>query len=219
MSDADVNMIEETMDCIAYMRQHHPDHPLSAAENLNSQGHCFEWATTWTDIDRIAHKAQAYRDNVESAIASFGRDDREADPPIEESLPNQETNATDDDPWDIEFDLEVDTVLHPRRAVVYAEDATDDLRNMFKDYLTSANIHPQDPLTLPSGLMIQSSLQPLLKAQHRLLTSTTLVSILRVHRLFHHLSILHTFHFFGSGTFATSRRPSIARDLKMDPIS
>lgn len=203
MSSADIDTLAETHDCIAYMQQHHPDHPLSTPEKLNGAKCGFEWTVTWSDLDHVTAKAREYQDGVQSAIATLERSGDSLDAPdTSRSWPGGRLETLHVDPWAVDFDLDFN--LRASDVDVLDAKASDDLHGLVDAYLSSADITKETTNALPTALIVESSLQPMLKAQHTLLTTATLEATLRVHQLSHHLETLHTFHLFGSGIFATS---------------
>lgn len=203
MSTEDIKTINETHDCIAYMQRHHPDHPLSTPEKLNDDRYGFEWTQTWSDLDEVIAKAREYGDNIRSAIKTIGQSEHMAGPAdTSKVLLDERVDAPHVDPWSVDFDMDVD--LRSNSAGMFNEKAPDELRSVVDTYLTSSDMIQDHPHVLPTALIVQSSLQPMLNAQNALLSAATLDSVLRVHQLSHQLNTLHSFHLFSSGTFATS---------------
>lgn len=204
VTQADAALVQETNDCINFMQEHHPDHPLSNPAKLNSNHYGFEWAFGWDDVDRIASKASEYQHMMHSAIGTFG-ERATSILPSPESVSSMRGETREIDPWAInDFMLDIEDPSGALKDISDSSRLPDELYSLIATRLASALVDEPIPFNIPTSLIIQHSLTPVLQAQHNLLATASLHAILHIHSLQHHLNTLHSFHLFGSGHFTTA---------------
>lgn len=198
-------LIEKTRDCLGFMRNNDPDHPLCNISQSTTTPD-LDWALTWDDVDRISQKATAFQAELQLLISSFEsgsktpmRGDKHPEPELSNSKPLDATVwPTDIDPEQLEASIAL--LSGPLQPSILTLPTS--LLHTMTSILTSPPTPPTSASHLPLSLHL--TLTPTLNTLHTLLTTSTLRTIILTQNITTHFHLLHSFYLFGCGTFTSN---------------
>ena len=195
-------LVTDSRRCLDILQAQHADHSILHSSKISSSH--LSWYMSWAAIARLQTQADEYEHVLRKAVLRYsqGRPPEGYQPrhsEIEDVLPEEEGDP-------ILTNLDVPNVLGRdlgRRSV--PTDST--LFDLTTTALT-ADTGSSDPFdqsefypSLPQSLSL--SLTPLLSAQSRLLSFSTLRLLFKTHSLYAHLSVQYRFQLLSDGLFAS----------------
>jgi Gamma tubulin complex component C-terminal/Gamma tubulin complex component N-terminal len=193
-------LITESRRCLGILRDQQVDHPvLNPSRKISSK---LSWEASWEHILRVQEQANAYEQGLKKAILDYGQgnpiepDDEASDKTA--AFPEKSENL-------VMMDLDTPNVLDrglggqtsPSESTLSQLTITA-LRagSDFSEFLNQSELYPLLSHSLPLSLL------PLLNAQSRLLSFSTLHLVFKTHSLRHHLSVQYRFQLLSDGLFA-----------------
>ena len=214
LSKADQNLVSASSRCLNFMKEHHADHPL-CKDHSTSEARKLELTFDLTDVKRIESKARRYYDELHSAIENYDCDGSSSFRssgsfvPEDVLLGARSSWPTFDDQLGVVASAASLDNLPSISALRSSDEIFTKLTNILEAESDQSANHSSS--ILPFSLLAHLCLQPFLAAQHSLLSTASLRSIVLKHSIRSHLDLCHAFHLCSSGFFA-SRLSSVLFD-------
>ncbi|KAL8672463.1 MAG: hypothetical protein Q9168_003066 [Polycauliona sp. 1 TL-2023] len=188
----------EAQDSLQLLQTYEPRHLLARPQELSlHEPPVLQWQFSWQDIERVEAQALTYESNILEALKEFHQSGsassashHELDQGAESSAQSPETAEVYDSPWDIDA---------PLSSLLLGSQSC--LATTITQTLSDTPPPPQTPKTPPMSLLPMHSFAPILTAQSRLLSHSTLLMLFRGHELSFHLRLLRSYLLFGNGGF------------------
>ncbi|KAG9238974.1 Spc98 family-domain-containing protein [Amylocarpus encephaloides] len=191
------------------LREHHPNHPLSKTNVIESA--CpplLEWGFSWDDIMEIQSKARQYEEGLVAAIQKF------SDIGQESNQPNHVRQQSTREAPILDFfgRPESDMKAHILASIgafdrpLRANNPNDRLSRKLDDCLLNTNKPYQDEnssISPPLSLIPTLCFGPIISAQARIVHGTCMRMLFRSHHLREHLDVQRSFHLLGNGVFSS----------------
>ncbi|KAL8829655.1 MAG: hypothetical protein Q9170_006073 [Blastenia crenularia] len=189
----------ETKHSLELLQIHESDHPLARSQSLCGPP-SLQWQFSWQDVEKVQAKAQQYEANILIALKEYNTSG---------SLSSVQATSIEQEPQASEGDTETGAfstdIIHqinsPLSSCINPSTSTSRLSTAVVQVL-NGTYPPQQPLTsLPTSLLPMLSFQPILAAQSRLVSYSTLRLLFRTHSLRDHFRLLHACPLFANGPF------------------
>ncbi|KAL8676563.1 MAG: hypothetical protein Q9186_006928 [Xanthomendoza sp. 1 TL-2023] len=203
--------ILESEESLRLLQTHDPEHPLARTQRVSLlEPPSLQWQFSQQDIERMDTQAQAYEFNVLQTLKNFircGMFNQPQQPDIEEHLEDlwQDIDYQEAPDLIAQIETPVLNLLRPtssplRSSIIHflsnTQGPDDDSSNIF---MTMDRSHS---LTAPPTSVLPTlSFAPVLTAQSRVLSHSTLHLLLHTHHLRFHLRLLHSYTLFANGPF------------------
>ncbi|KAL9026242.1 MAG: hypothetical protein Q9196_005060 [Gyalolechia fulgens] len=191
-----VEALLEMKQSLNLLRMHEPEHPLARSQ-LPFQPPSLQWQFSWQDIEEIQAKAQKFEADVLGTLKEYdtlGTFSSSQTQCAEQSVPvggYSETDAFSTGPIS-QPDTPLPSLLSP---------CVSALSTTVSQILNNNHQAPHPLSAPPTSLLLNLSFQPILSAQSRLLSHSTLLLLFRTHSLRTHLRLLHSYPLFADGAF------------------
>ncbi|KAL9004248.1 MAG: hypothetical protein Q9188_002938 [Gyalolechia gomerana] len=178
------------------LRIHEPEHPLARSQS-SFQPPSLQWQFSWQDIEEIQAKAQKFEADVLGTLKEYntlGTFSPLQTQYAEQSVPvdgYSETDAFSTDPI-FQPDTPLPSLMNPCESA---------LSTTVSQILNKTHPVPHPLSAPPTSLLPSLSFQPILSAQSRLLSHSTLRLLFHTHFLRIHLRLLHSYPLFANGPF------------------
>ena len=185
----------EAVDSLQLLRAYEPQHPLAQVQTLTfHKPPSFKWHFSWQDIERVKTEALEYEADVLQAIKRFQVSGRTSHQTCDSQSEVHPESHEDVELSDLLLDIEapVSSLLTGSQSHL-ATNVTQTVSGMSSTSLSST--------TPPMSLVPTLSFSPMITAQSRLLSYSTLHMLFHVHCLRFHLRLLRSYLLFGNGPF------------------
>ncbi|KAL8807732.1 MAG: hypothetical protein Q9182_000543 [Xanthomendoza sp. 2 TL-2023] len=206
-----LEIILEIEESLRLLRTYQPEHLLARPQGLSSfEAPSMQWHFSQQDIERMEIQAQTYENNVLQALKKFircGMFNQPQKPVIEEHP---------EDLWQsLEYQEDPDLIAQIETPVLNLfRPITSPLRSTITHFLSNAQTPDGDSSNIfmtmdrshsltapPTSVLPTLSFAPILTAQSRVLSYSTLHLLLHTHSLRFHLRLLHSYPLFANGPF------------------
>jgi Gamma tubulin complex component C-terminal/Gamma tubulin complex component N-terminal len=196
-------VVMESRRCLDILRAEQPDHPVLNSPN-SSLSH-LSWEMSWEAIARIQAQANGYEQALKQEVLKYSQGT------LIEALHSRHSELDEDDSFDEEegqilIDLNTPNVLDGDlggRPSLFESRLSQVTTAALKENTEYSGPSDQLELCPPLAQSFSLSLTPLLDAQSRLLSFSTLRLLFKTHSLRNHLSVQHRFQLLSDGLFAS----------------
>lgn len=192
-----VNTIFETGRNIRFLREHHPDHPLSRPDTVDlASPPKLEWQFDWDALSKLEARVAQYRDAVARALdgtLQTSISDSSATPPS--PVAAADLTVFGQLPSQIQSSLLAS--LNKLNQPLKSPSPTDPLSSLLHSHLYS----PLDSTSLDphSSLIPHLSFNPLIQAQSTLINQACIALLFTHHNLRQHIGLLHQYFLLSNG--------------------
>jgi Gamma tubulin complex component C-terminal/Gamma tubulin complex component N-terminal len=196
-------VVLESRGSLDIIRAEQPDHPVLNSPN-SSLGH-LSWEMSWEAIARIQTQADRYEQALKQEVLKYSQGTSI------ETLHTRHSEFDEDDLYDDEegmilIDLNTPNALDGDlggRPSLFESRLAQLTTAALGETIEYSGPSDQSELCPPLTLSLSLSLTPLLDAQSRLLSFSTLRLLFKAHSLRNHLSVQHRFQLLSDGPFAS----------------
>ncbi|KAL8889427.1 MAG: hypothetical protein Q9215_003314 [Flavoplaca cf. flavocitrina] len=185
----------EAVDSLQLLRAYEPQHPLAQVQKLTFyKPPSFKWHFSWQDIERVKTEALDYEADVLQAIKRFQVSGRTSHQTFEsQSEVHLESHE------DVELSVLLLDIEAPVSGLLTGSQSH--LATNVTQTVSGINSTSLSSTTPPMSLVPTLSFSPMITAQSRLLSYSTLHLLFHVHCLRFHLRLLRSYLLFGNGPF------------------
>jgi hypothetical protein len=204
----EVDIMFETGKSLRFLKEHHPDHPLSKTDIISSTAPpILEWEFSWRNIEAIEIKAKQYKEDLVAAIKKYSTSDSTAGirlPVSSFDEPICELNVFGKPAEEMEAHLlrSIQAIDEPLWNDVPQDRLSELLKNMLAKSCSESNEGDED-FAPPISLVSYLSFSPIIVAQARIVNGTSMRLFFKSHHLREHLSLQRQFHLLGNGVFSS----------------
>lgn len=201
----DINIMFETGKSLRFLREYHPDHPLTKAEIIASvTPPILEWEFSWRNIEAIETKSKEYEKGLTAAIKKYSNLGGVMEPSVSVfDEPNVELNIFGKPAEEMEAHIlrSMEIIGQP----VWDATPQDRLSTLLNATLVQTDNKPDDEedFAPPISLAPFLSFSPIIAAQARIVNETSMRLFFKSHNLREHLSLQRQFHLLGNGVFSS----------------
>ncbi|KAK3987808.1 Spc98 family-domain-containing protein [Cladorrhinum sp. PSN332] len=196
--------IFETGRNIRFLREHHPEHPLSRPDIVDlTRPPRLEWQFEWEAISKLEARVTEYRDAVASALNGTLQSQHSAapSPPNPSNTPDLAIfgKPPDQITWSILNSIQ--QLNQPPKPIPTPDDELGSLTSLIRSNLYSpGDINSTNtPLDPHSSLIPLLSFSPLIKIQSTLINKACMTLLFTHHSLRLHLDLLHQYFLLSNG--------------------
>lgn len=202
----DVEIMFEAGRSLRFIREHHPEHPLSQKRIIEeAQAPKMQWEFEWQGIKGVEIRAKEYERKIREAIAQYSASGTST-PQLsihDTTAELEQLSLFGKSGTDIESFLL--NSLFPAKTLTFAAAEEDKLSTLITSHLSNSATTSDNSSSFPPPLSLLPSLclSPLLRTQSRILNHTILTLLFSSHNLREHLRIQRQFQLLGNGLFNT----------------
>ncbi|KAK4166001.1 Spc98 family-domain-containing protein [Cladorrhinum sp. PSN259] len=196
-----VQSIFETGRNIRFLREQHPDHPLSRPDIVDlTTPPKLEWQFEWEAISKLESRVNKYRDAVASALKGTLRGQQHLSPrsPVATGAPDLSIFGKPTDQITSSILTSIEQLNQPPRPITTPSDL-DEFTSLLCSHLYSSTDSTTTQLDPHSSLIPLLSFSPLIKAQSTLINRACMTLLFTQHQLQLHIDLLRQYFLLSNG--------------------